>query len=408
MEQANKGDVMFCKKRFLKHRRDRVFTSALAVLLLGQISTACFAQDLEVKAEELTINGRVPLALAHLYGQKFTGALAKVGLWEMAKVRLQNKALRSRTFQLKLELQGLGSECIKTVQVGPSSTTEVLSSPIIDLRLLREMVDERIAKLKVEVVEDQAIVYSDVLNITLTGKDDIPMIQDSKPLYFFLATRVQPKSRLVTEVLREAGQRLGFRLHPGIVGYQGQNDPSQMAEDVRKIYKTIQAMDFAYVNTPVSFETGYQRIKTPIEALETRNGNCIEGALVFASCIAAIGYDPLIVIIPGHAFVIATVPGAGLDSTQDYRTNPFLMTLSAGQPALPSSSYASWIPIETTVLQDRSKHNFGLTRTTFEEAVEIAKGKLQKFASPSELKKVFLIDVEAWRSCGLLPAPDDR
>lgn len=225
---------------------------------------------------------------------------------------------------------------------------------------------------------------------------------------FFLATRVQPKSSLVTEVLRQAAQRLGFRFRQGIVGYQGQNDPSRMFEDVRKIYKTIQAMNFTYVNTAVSFETGYQRIKTPVEALETKNGNCIEGALVFASCIAAIGYDPLIVIIPDHAFVIATVPGASPDSTRENRTNPFLMTLSGGQPALPSNSYASWIPIETTVLQNRSKQNFGITRTTFEEAVEIAKGKLQKFASPSELKKVFLIDVEAWRSCGLLPAPDDR
>jgi hypothetical protein len=406
-EQATKREIMFCKKVFLKRRRDRVFKSLLAVWLLGQISIVCFAQDLEVKAEPLTINGRVPLALAHLYGQEFTGALAKVGPWEMARVELENKALRSRTLQLKLELQGLGRESTKTVQVGPSSTTEVLSSPIIDLRLLREFVDERVAKLEVEVVEDQAIVYSNVLNITLTGKDDIPMVQDSKPLYFFLATRVQPKSRLVTEVLKEAGQRLGLRFRQGIVGYQGQNDPSQMLEDVRKIYKTIQAMDFVYVNTPVSFEAGYQRIKTPIEAFETKNGNCIEGALLFASCIAAIGYDPLIVIIPGHAFVIATIPGASPDSTRDYRTNPFLMTLSGGRPALPSNSYASWIPIETTVLQYRSNQNFGLTRMTFEEAVEIAKGKLQMFASPSELKKVFLIDVEAWRSCGLLPAPDD-
>jgi len=105
---------------------------------------------------------------------------------------------------------------------------------------------------------------------------------------FFLATRVQPKSSLVTEVLRQAAQRLGFRFRQGIVGYQGQNDPSRMFEDVRKIYKTIQAMNFTYVNTAVSFETGYQRIKTPVEALETKNGNCIEGALVFASCIAVL------------------------------------------------------------------------------------------------------------------------
>jgi len=398
---------MFRIKANMNRQRGYFFKVVFVLCALIRLSLAGYSQDLEVKAEEFTISGRVPMALAHLYGQKFSGALAEMGQWEMVKVELMNKASRSRTFQLNLELQGLGSESSTMVQVEPNSKIEVRSSPIIDLQLLRQVVDERVAKLKVEVVEDQTVVYSNVLNVTLTGKDDIPMYQDSNALYFFLTTRVQPKSRLVAEVIKVAAQRLGFRFRQGIVGYQGQNDPGQMLEDVRKIYKTIQAMGFTYVNTPVSFEAGYQRIKTPIEALTSKTGNCVEGALVFASCIAAIGYNPLIVVIPGHSFVIATIPGANADSTREYRTGPFLMSLSGGAPALSSNSYASWVPIETTVLQNSSKTNFGLTRMSFEEACEIAKTHLQKYASPAGLKQIFLIDVEAWRACGLLPAPDE-
>lgn len=83
------------------------------------------------------------------------------------------------------------------------------------------------------------------------------------------------------------------------------------------------------------------------------------------------------------------------------------MTTNGGQPALPSGSYASWFPIETTVLQGRSQQNLGLTRMSFEEAINIAVKELQNVLSTGR-DKVFLIDVEAWRACGLLPAPEGR
>jgi len=74
--------------------------------------------------------------------------------------------------------------------------------------------------------------------VTLAGKDDVPMYHNSKPLFYFLVTRVQPKSKLVNHVLAEAAKRMGFKLQPGISGYQGHNDSAQMQEDIRKIYKT--------------------------------------------------------------------------------------------------------------------------------------------------------------------------
>ena len=245
-------------------------------------------------------------------------------------------------------------------------------APLLDWGLVSNYVDERVEKLTVELTEGQNVLYSDTINVPLMGKDDIPMYVNSTPVYYYLVTRVQPKSRLVNQVLSEASQRLGFQFRKGILGYQGANNPDQLKEDIRKIYKTIQAMSFTYVNTPVSFEEGYQRIKTPSEALQTRMGNCIDGTLVFASCISAIGYNPIIVIVPGHAFVIATIPSQNISGTQETRRYFNSMTTNGGQPALPSGSYASWFPIETTVLQGRSQQNLGLTRMSFEEAINIA------------------------------------
>ena len=378
------------------------------IFLVILIAWASLAQDLAVKVHVDGLNGKVPLALAHLYGQKLKEPFAKMGSYEMVAVELENKSSQARTLQLKLDLPGLGAETIQTVQIGSLAKTVVRGSPIIDSKLIGDYTDERIGKLKIEVMDGQTVVYSDVVNVTLVGKDDIPMYHDSKPLYFFLVTRVQPKSRVVNQVLAEAAKRMGLKFHPGITGYQGNNDPTQMQEDIRKIYKTIQAMGFTYVNTPTSFEDDFQRIKNPSEALKNRNGNCIDGTLVFASCISAIGYDPLIVLVPGHAFVIATISAANMNETRASRMKMHNVTTLNGQPALPNNLYASWVPIETTVLQGRSNGNAGLTRTTFEEAMKIASGELQKLISSGQLNSIFLVDVEAWRACGFLPAPDDQ
>jgi hypothetical protein len=44
-------------------------------------------------------------------------------------------------------------------------------------------------------------------------------------------------------------------------------------------------------------------VKRPCDTLTLRGGNCIDGSVLFASCFEAIGFEPIIIIVPGHAFV---------------------------------------------------------------------------------------------------------
>lgn len=72
----------------------------------------------------------------------------------------------------------------------------------------------------------------------------------------------------------------------------------------KAIYETIKQNGMNYVNTTVSFAPGNsQRVKRPSDTIKLKGGNCIDGSVLFASCFEAIGFEPLIVIIPGHAFV---------------------------------------------------------------------------------------------------------
>lgn len=69
------------------------------------------------------------------------------------------------------------------------------------------------------------------------------------------------------------------------------------------IYNYLTAQGISYVNTPVSFFVNSQSIKYPSEVLTTKAGNCIDLTCLFASMIEALDMRPIIIIIPGHAFV---------------------------------------------------------------------------------------------------------
>jgi len=70
------------------------------------------------------------------------------------------------------------------------------------------------------------------------------------------------------------------------------------------IFRTIQNNGMNYVNALISFAPGHsQRVKRPCDTIKLKGGNCIDGSVLFASCFEAIGFEPIIVLVPGHAFV---------------------------------------------------------------------------------------------------------
>ncbi|HEY3315226.1 MAG TPA: hypothetical protein VGL40_08145, partial [Bacillota bacterium] len=46
-----------------------------------------------------------------------------------------------------------------------------------------------------------------------------------------------------------------------------------------------------------------QRILTPSQTWAGHSGNCIDLTVLLASCLESSGYAPLVVLVPGHAFL---------------------------------------------------------------------------------------------------------
>jgi len=81
-------------------------------------------------------------------------------------------------------------------------------------------------------------------------------------------------------------------------------------EDVKSLWGHLKSLNFSYVATSYSIgenkRNHYQKINIPKNTLTSRNGNCIDLSVLFASAMEAIGYDPIICLVSNpdpHAFL---------------------------------------------------------------------------------------------------------
>ncbi len=126
----------------------------------------------------------------------------------------------------------------------------------------------------------------------------------------YLASWVTPHKPEIEILLRQAAD-----YHPqnSFVGYQGANTLSEGAEVVREqaraIFTTLkEKANLRYINSPLNLgkQAGQitQRVRLPTECLAAGgSANCIDGTVLFASLLELANIDPLLVIVPGHAFV---------------------------------------------------------------------------------------------------------
>ncbi len=69
------------------------------------------------------------------------------------------------------------------------------------------------------------------------------------------------------------------------------------------IFTELRSRGVIYRNLSSSYFEGYQPISLPRESLAMRAANCIDGTLLFASLLENIGFEPILHIVPGHAYV---------------------------------------------------------------------------------------------------------
>lgn len=166
--------------------------------------------------------------------------------------------------------------------------------------------------------------------------------------------------------------------------YQTQ-DKTDVRKQIKAIYLAIQNEQINYVSSAPSFEDFGQRVRLADDVLAGKMGNCIELAILFASCLEHARLNPIIVFLYGHAFVGCWLEDQTFQNSVDDDVASLSKRLASGVQTIEL--------IESTLLANSST-------VAYEQAVqkacdEIVYGK----------KFDYLLDVSKARSLGIRPLP---
>lgn len=220
------------------------------------------------------------------------------------------------TFSSKL--CGLSYEEKTQASVLPRSIEMIEHTPTVDSKMITEIAETRVGNLSCRVTSRQQELLVQTHKMRLLAYDTIiwEIIDSSSGVIFnlsdFLAAWVTPHTKGL-EIERFVQQAKEFHPQRTLAGYQGS---PQTVEEMERISgeqckALFQALKFAYkisyVDSSISFgwydRFKSQRIKLPSVTLQTGSANCIDCSVLLASALEHIGIDPVIVLVPGHAFL---------------------------------------------------------------------------------------------------------
>lgn len=200
-----------------------------------------------------------------------------------------------------------------------------------------------------------------------------------------LSAFVTPNHPAISPVLRRAAIILEQLTGSSALNdYQSRN-PNRVKHQMVAIYNAIAEQDIIYSSIPPSFEKYGQRIRLVENVLSKKMGTCLDMALLYATCLEAVGINPLIVVTKGHAFAGAwLVPDTFPDSiTDDYS---FLTKRTA-------EGINEMLLVETTCMNRGSN-------VTFDQAVQNADSQIGQGED-----FILALDIKRSRLSGIRPLP---
>jgi hypothetical protein len=240
----------------------------------------------------------------------------------LVQLTVDNAAAGSKTAQLymKANIEGYSDEAVSSVTVAAGERAEVTLLPNLQQAPSMTLTEIRPATLRVTVRQVGAVSEVLILDQTYAIKlhaYDTALLAVAQPdenvvdLTEHLSAFVTPHEAAVEQLLRKAAE-----YHPKrhIVGYQGASNVEEARQVVREQVKSLydalkREAGLVYVNSPLNFgkQEGQitQRVRLPSTSLHESKSqaNCIDGAVLYASLLELASIDPLIVIVPGHAFI---------------------------------------------------------------------------------------------------------
>ncbi len=281
---------------------------------------------------------------------------------------IQNNTNDTIRLSLVSEIPEWTSPVINTIELNPNENKELMQTPFGIKLLSKHSTVPTTIILKAK--NDDKIVFEETRNIKVRSADE--MIWSLNSLYdteSLIAAWVTPNDDMVETILSNAKEKLFNKM---LSGYQS----SDVVSQVKAIFNAVRNAKVSYVSSTMSFGTvGFtQRVRLPRESILQKSANCIDGAVLFASLFENIGLQPLIVLVPGHAFV-------GVRLAPNSRESLF---------------------IETTMVGRNIMNSILTLTTTFDAAVQKGNEEFNNYLKTNP-REVRIIDIKEARQKGIYP-----
>jgi superfamily I DNA and/or RNA helicase len=244
-------------------------------------------------------------------------------------------------------------------------------------------ITERVSgSLTIKILQEDREFVSETLFLTILAFDEWSGKATAPEM---IAAFVTPNHPQIAKVVRRASDILGkWTGNSSLDAYQT-NDPNRARLQVAAVYSALKSQNITYCVPPASFETGGQRVRLCDTVLNQKLGTCLDLTLLFASCLEAIGINPMVVLMVDHAFLGAWLCNENFpESVQDD------MSLLTKRVADGENKICA---VETTAVASGNSFSF--------EEVEHA--AVQHF---SELDKfLYFVDIGRARASGIKPLP---
>lgn len=255
-----------------------------------------------------------------------------------------------------------------------------------DLKLLASYLSDLTEKLSGDLIisihSKDDLIFAKHHNVDLLAYDQW---NGMEALPEILASFVTPNHPEISKVLQVASKTLeSWTGNPSFDAYQTLST-DRVKKQMGAIFEAIASLGIVYCSPPASFENEGQRIRMCDTIFSQKLATCIDMSILYASCIEAIGLNPLLVVIKGHAFVGSwLIDDSFADSVNDD------ISLLKKRIAKGINEIAL---VEATCMNAGQKQ-------TFDEAINLANYKLVK-----EEDFILFIDIKRARLSGIKPLP---
>jgi hypothetical protein len=226
--------------------------------------------------------------------------------WPIATLSMVNTSSQPIVETVSAEIPDWSRQSLETVSLAPNETRTLQLNPEL-LPQVYQNGEIRPATLEVRAsILGTAFGYNETRPVYLHPASDL--FWGSKYANAeFIARWVTPHDAAVLQLVSSArnyvrrGRLAGYHLS----GHSGPAVAAQVGDQARAVFEAMKQLGISYVDsisTYGKFASHAERVRLPRETLTMNSANCLDLSVAFASAMENLGLEPVIVLLPGHAF----------------------------------------------------------------------------------------------------------